>query len=677
MPESTCTRCEAALPEGARFCMSCGQPVASASPANEETQVRLTASAPTPLREKMRAPRLIGERKPVTALLADVVGSTTLAESMDAEDWTAIMNGAFEAMSGAIHRYEGTIAKLVGDAVLAFFGAPVAHEDDPERAVRAALEMLDGVRDYSTILKAEHGIDFAVRIGLNSGQVMVGNVGSDLRYEYTALGDAVNVAARMQTAARPGTVLITEATYRFVAHAVDATDLGLIEVKGKTEPVRAYQVTGLRSVRSSARGLAGLESPMIGRDDALATLTRLLDETCAGHGRAAFILAEAGLGKSRLIAEFRAAVSAGGAAAAGGGAASGGGSSAGGGSLAGGGPAAGGGSAAGGGAAAGRGAAAGGAAEAGGGSAASAGGAASADDPPLPITWAQGHALSYGQTLPYHLLIDLVRSLVGARPRTEEPEVRAALDALIADLFPDVAPEERADTRMLLGSLLSVRASDDGAVAATLEPQTLAAGYLKALRRVFTSLAARGPLILVLEDIHWADSASVEAIVNLLPLLGEVPILLIAAGRPDRETPGMRLLAAAHHRLGAAVTEIPLEPLSEAESRELVAHLLVIESLPIAVRGFILARAEGNPFFVEEVIRMLIDRGAIVRDGENWRATELIDVVEIPDTLQGLLLARIDRLPDDARRALRVASVIGRQFSVRVLEDVLERSASA
>jgi predicted ATPase len=230
---------------------------------------------------------------------------------------------------------------------------------------------------------------------------------------------------------------------------------------------------------------------------------------------------------------------------------------------------------------------------------------------------------------------------------------------------------------MLIGNLLSVRQADDGPSAATLEPQTLAAGYLKALRRILSALAARGPLILVLEDIHWADSASVDAIVNLLPLVGELPVLLVAAGRPDREMTGMRLLTAAHHRLGTAVTEIPLQPLSEGESRELVAHLLVIESLPVTVRGFILARAEGNPFFVEEVIRMLIDRGAIVRDAANWRATQLIDGVEIPDTLQGLLLARIDRLPDEARRALRVASVIGRQFSVRVLEDVLERSASS
>jgi len=174
MPEPTCTNCKAILPEGARFCMNCGQPVAAAGPVDEEARARLTAAAPSPLREKMRQPRLTGERKPVTALFADVVGSTTLAESMDAEDWTSVMNGAFEAMSGAIHRYEGTIAKLVGDAVLAFFGAPVAHEDDPERAVRAALDMLDAVHGYAAIMKAEHGIEFAVRIGINSGQVMVG-----------------------------------------------------------------------------------------------------------------------------------------------------------------------------------------------------------------------------------------------------------------------------------------------------------------------------------------------------------------------------------------------------------------------------------------------------------------------------------------------------------------------
>ncbi|HEY7598816.1 MAG TPA: adenylate/guanylate cyclase domain-containing protein, partial [Candidatus Limnocylindrales bacterium] len=212
-----CPSCEAAVPADARFCMSCGQSLAPASDIDAARQARLAAATPPSLIEKMRSAKLTGERKPVTALFADVVGSTSLAERMDPEDWTQMMNEAFDLMSRAIFRYEGTIAQFQGDALLAFFGAPVAHEDDPERAVRAALEMVESTNEFARQLKQAHGIDFRIRVGINSGPVLVGNVGTDLRYEYTALGDAVNVAARVQTSAEPGTVLISAATQRFVS----------------------------------------------------------------------------------------------------------------------------------------------------------------------------------------------------------------------------------------------------------------------------------------------------------------------------------------------------------------------------------------------------------------------------------------------------------------------------
>ncbi|MDP9265951.1 MAG: adenylate/guanylate cyclase domain-containing protein [Chloroflexota bacterium] len=202
-----------------KFCLNCGLPLERQAADTRTRQERIASTAPAPLAEKMRAARATSERKPVTAVFADVVNSTTLAESMDPEDWTEIINEAFERMSRGIYRYEGTIARLMGDAILAFFGAPVAHEDDPERAVRAGLDMVARVADFGRELKRTHGIDFQIRVGMNTGPVVVGNVGTDLAYEYTATGDAVNVAARMQSAARPGTVLITAATYRFVGAA--------------------------------------------------------------------------------------------------------------------------------------------------------------------------------------------------------------------------------------------------------------------------------------------------------------------------------------------------------------------------------------------------------------------------------------------------------------------------
>src|SRR5688500_14513581 len=231
----TCPRCDAPVTADARFCMNCGQSLSGGetAPTDSERQTRIARAAPAPLVEKMRTAKLTGERKPVTALFADVVGSTTLAEHMDPEDWTQIINEAFELMSTAVFRYEGTIAQLQGDAMLAFFGAPIAHEDDPERAILAALDMIAATDEFAAQLKATQGIDFRIRAGINSGPVMVGNVGSDLRFEYTALGDAMNVAARMQTAAQPGTIIITEMTRRLTGDTFDLDDLGDIEVKGK------------------------------------------------------------------------------------------------------------------------------------------------------------------------------------------------------------------------------------------------------------------------------------------------------------------------------------------------------------------------------------------------------------------------------------------------------------
>src|SRR5262249_51789622 len=303
----SCTNCGAAMAPGDRFCSSCGQPAAISTPTDDTRLSRLNAAAPASLADKMRTAQVSSDRKVVTVLFADVVGSTTLAEQMDAEDWTAIMNRAFDRLSPPIYRYEGTIARLLGDALLAFFGAPVAHEDDPVRAVHAALDLLSEARAYAEQVRREHGVDFAIRVGINTGLVVVGNVGSDLKFEYTAMGDAVNLAARMQSATRPMTALIAEPTHRFIAPVVDCADMGAIEVKGKTEPVRVYEVLGIKAEPGKVRGLTGLDSPMVGRDAELSALRQLSKAVIAGQGRVAAIIGEPGLGKTRLVAEWKAA----------------------------------------------------------------------------------------------------------------------------------------------------------------------------------------------------------------------------------------------------------------------------------------------------------------------------------------------------------------------------------
>ncbi len=634
-----CSNCGTDLPAGARFCMSCGQPVNTKVTTDDARLSRLAAAAPAPLVAKMRAAHLAGERKMVTCLFADVVGSTSLAEKMDAEDWTAIMNRAFDLISPSIYRYEGTIARLLGDALLAFFGAPVAHEDDPARAVRASLDLLAAVREYAAEVRQKNGIEFAMRIGLNTGPVVVGEVGSDLKYEYTAMGDAINLAARMQSAAKPMMTLIAENTFRFVSPLFDCNDLGQIEVKGKAGLVRVYEVKALKAEPGRVRGLAGLESPMVGREAELESLLQLSTAVNAGLGRVAVIIGEPGLGKSRLISEWKAAsqlpnpnvqnptsslirsrnrsndFSR---------------------------------------------------------SAKTATEVATTNPfrDLLSLQWVEGHCVSYGQGLAYHLLLDLLRSLIGVQAAAGEPETRDALLNLMSRLGEDFALE----VYPYLGHLLSLQL--EGAAlerVKALDPQALQGQYLSALRRLLQTLAARNPLALILDDIHWADPSSTELLIKLLPLTSSSPLLFCFVTRPDRDAPGWKIVAAARESQGVGLTEFLLNPLSEADSRQLVSNLLEIESLPEAIRDIILKKAEGNPFFVEEVIRMLIDRGAILKNGESWAAGREIQTVEIPDNLQGLLLARIDRLPEDVKRALRVASVIGRQFSVRVLEQVLNK----
>ena len=610
-PPLSCPRCEAAVPADARFCASCGHALSGASETDQVRQTRLSAAAPSPLIEKMRTAKLTGERKPVTALFADVVGSTTLAERMDAEDWTAMMNEAFDEMSKAVFRYEGTIAQLQGDAMVAFFGAPVAHEDDPDRAVRAALEMVAAIDEFARQLKVTHGIDFRIRAGINSGPVVVGNVGTDLRYEYTALGDAMNVAARMQAAADPGSVLITASTHRLLGDAFETEDIGEIVVKGKTDPVHAFRVLAPRAVPGRRRGLerAGLGSPMVGRDKQLETLQSLFGVVHAGRSRVAFLVGEPGIGKSRLLAEFRRWVT----------------------------------------------------------DEARANAEAGA-----PATWLEGRCVSYGRNLPYHLLQDLVRFTLQIPFAGSETDARAALDRQLAAHLGDDA----GDTAPFLAHLLALPLHPEEADRALLDPETMQGRYIASIHRLLRALSRRGPVVLVCEDLHWADPASVISMSQLLPLAAQHPVFFIAALRADIDSPGWKLVTQGREQFGERLTEMHLQPLSETDSRDLVANLLEIESLPDDVRESILARAEGNPFFVEEVIRMLIERGVIQRNEDQWVATAEVSSVEIPETLHGLLLARIDQLPDDVKRSLRVASVIGRQFPVRVLERVVGQTGA-
>ena len=253
-----------------------------------------------------RASDVEGERRVVTMLFCDVHNSTATAEKLDPEEWTEIINGAFEYMIRPIYKFEGTVARLMGDAILAFFGAPISHEDDPQRAVLAGLDIVNGIATYRKEVEQRWGIDFNVRVGINTGLVVVGNVGSDLRTEYTAMGDAINVAARMEQTAQPGMVQIAEGTYRLMGAEFEVEQIGGIEVKGKSEPVTAWRVLKYVAAAHRLRGLFDTTLPLIGRVEARRNLSAAIDRTLRGNGQIVTIIGEVGMGKSRLIAEMRA-----------------------------------------------------------------------------------------------------------------------------------------------------------------------------------------------------------------------------------------------------------------------------------------------------------------------------------------------------------------------------------
>lgn len=594
-----CARCGQALIPEARFCSNCGNPTKGFSLSEEQHHRRLTSSAPPLVADKIRESLLKGERKPVTALFADVVGSTGILERVDPEVWTGILNRAFDLMSQAIYRYEGTIAHLLGDGLLAFFGSPIAHEDDPERAVRAALDISASLRPFSVEHAAETGIEFQVRIGVNTGPVIVGDVGSDLRYEYTAIGDAVNVAARIQGEAAPGSILIAAPTYRFIAPKFETRYVGPLTLKGKAEPVIAYEVLGLKTVPEPTRGLPGLGSSIVGRDRPLAQLQNLLDAVVTSRGgAAALLLGEPGIGKSRLLRELRLRQDSA--------------------SLAG---------------------------------------------------WAEGRCVSFGSGMPYHLLLDLLRSLLGITAWTDRKEA----DAILSSRLEGLVSSDRIETHRYLGRLLGLSLLPDESDAIEALPEDARHERLLASLTAFLAHEASvRPQVLICEDVHWADRSSVEALQGILEVLDRLPLLMILTSRPEPDAPIEDLAKAALRALGSAFLSIRLQPLSPDESRDLVSQLLEIESLPSRTRDFILQKSEGNPLFVEEFIRMLVEQKAIVRVGERWISNQEASSDELPTTLQGLLIGRVDRLPEEPKRLARVASVIGRQFDLSTLSEVLE-----
>ena len=609
-----CPQCGTELPPQARFCFACGARVSASPPkAGEEIGIPALDKAIQRLVPKEFADRLLAtrgqvgkERRMVTILFSDVKGSTAMAESLDPEEVMEIMDGAFDVLIEPIYRYEGTLARLMGDAILAFFGAPIAHEDDPERACRAALEIIEGAQRYAARLEEERGISgFNVRVGINTGLVVVGEVGSDLRVEYTAMGDAVNLAARLEQNAPPGGILISHDTYRHVRGVFDVLVQAPLRVKGKTEPVQTYLVERAkpRAFRKAMRGVEGIETRMIGRE---AELKHLQDAFYTAmedsEVQVVTIAGEAGVGKSRLLHEFD----------------------------------------------------------------------IWSEALPEYFYYFKGRASREMQNLPYGLIRDLVAFRFQIQDSDPSAVVREKLEQGVSVALG--AGESSHMRAHFIGHLVGFEFGDSPHLAGVLDDaQQVRDRGLTYLSEYFKGMAAQFPVLILLEDLHWADESSLDALNHLALELTGQPVMMVCAARPSlfERRP--------HWGEGQSFhTRLELQPLSKWDSRRLVAEILQkVDQVPDTLRDLVVAGAEGNPFFIEELIKMLVEDGVIIKGKGRWHLEPArLMQVRVPPTLTGVLQARLDRLPVEERTILQQASVVGRLFwdrpVVRISESVSE-----
>jgi class 3 adenylate cyclase/tetratricopeptide (TPR) repeat protein len=542
-----------------------------------ETEHEPLSYTPAYLAEKILTSRsaLEGERKQVTVLFCDLQNSTPLAEKIGPENMHALLNRFFELALNEVHRYEGTINQFLGDGFMALFGAPISHEDHARRAVLAAIGLQRTLKE--AVLGKPYGIKCRFRIGINSGLVVVGSIGDNLRMDYSAIGDTTNLAARLQTQSEPGTILVSDSTSRLVEDYIRLEPLEPVEVKGKAEPVSIYKVMGTLPRRSpivsrSERTL----SQFVGRERELATLEELFTQVESGNGQVVSIVAEAGQGKSRLLYEFRQRLQ------------------------------------------------------------------------EKRVTYLEGRCLSYGSSIPYHPIIDVLRNNCGIG-ETDKPE---AIIKTVGVALREVGMDSEESAPYLL-RLLGVQEGTESI--SMLTPEAVRTRTFETLREMSLKGSQRQPLIVEIEDTHWCDNTSEAYLSSLVESLPGASLLLLTSYRPGYCPPWLEKSYA---------TQISLQSLAPQHALAVVHSTSRDRQFPEYLEQEILSKAEGNPFFLEELTRVIIEHG------------DLQTGMLVPDTIQGVLSARIDRLPETHKRLLQTASVLGREFSPRLLREIWEGSGS-
>ena len=534
---------------------------------------------------------LAGERKLVTIMFADVSGYTAMAEKLDPERARDLLNGYFEHSVPIVKKFGGTIDKFVGDEIVALFGAPVAHENDAERACAAALEMMAALADFNETHKTDLGLHF----GINTGHVVAGDVGTREHHDYSVMGHAVNLAARLEDASSRGEIFVGPQTQRMTAAFFEFEEMTL-EVQGASAPVLAYRLLRPRETVGRTRGLAGRDSPLVGREFELRVLQTLLDGLQKGRGSVVALIGEAGIGKSRLTTELHGRV--------------------------------------------------------------------------RELNWYEGRCLSHTRGMSYWLARNLLRNSLGI---TATDTSAAGIEKLQKSLVRLIG-ETGLRFYPLLARFLEL-ALDEPAEATIKEltPEALHRETIETVAAFIFALAVTQPLVLVCEDLHWADASSLQLLLKILPLTENAPILLLLVLRRDDEAANA-FLQQAMKKVGDRFQRVELEPLSSSASERLLQNLLKVERLPSELAQVILNKTEGNPFFLEEVLRALIDDEVIRFSNGKATFRQEVQTVTVPDTVEGVLTSRVDRLPGEEKEVLQTAAVLGRVFDERLLRQLLREN---
>ncbi|MGB7062057.1 MAG: adenylate/guanylate cyclase domain-containing protein, partial [Candidatus Zixiibacteriota bacterium] len=590
--EKICPHCNFSNPSEFEFCGKCGHDLAvpSEQPPRDlsfdEKLEKIQRYLPGGLTEKILAQRdkIEGERKQVTVMFCDMKGFTPLSEKLGHEKIYSIMDEVLEILIHKVLDYGGTVNKMTGDGIMALFGAPIAIEHAPQRAIRSALTIHREIARFSNRLKSESGIDpIKMRIGINTGPVVVGSLGNDLRVEFTAMGDTVNLASRMEGLAEPGTTYVTDETFKVTEGLFRFETLGEKQVKGKEAPVKAYRVitTSTRRTRFDVSAEWGL-TPFVGRERELELLLDGFERAKAGRGQAFSIMGEAGVGKSRLLYEFRKAI-------------------------------------------------------------------ASED-----ATFLEGRCLSYSRGVAYHPVIDLLKSNFDIRESDEDYRVRDKVKEGLKLLGAD-----EANTLPYLLELLSVK--DSGIANISMSPEARKDRIIEAVKRIILKGAEIRPLTMAIEDLHWSDRSTEETLKYWLDTISGARVFLIFTYRPEFvHTWGGR----SYH------SQVTLNRLSNRESLAMVAHILGTEEIAGDLEELVLQKTEGIPFFIEEFIKSLKDLEIIEKRDSGYFLTRDVHDVTIPGTIQDVIMARVDSLPEAAKGVLKTGCAIEREFSYELMKRV-------